>query len=430
MKAQSRQTGKLAGLAFIIIAFLTISFTAEASYYGYNRHQARKTINKTAYIIDEAYSIANYYGYWSGTYLSRAVYYNEYAQDQFHRRNYRRAVQYSIKAREYALRVIDGCDSYWDYYYYENYGWSRNYGYNPYYSGYYGGGNYYGNYNNYYNTYYHTSHNNYYNTSNNSNNNYNPNRPTTYNDGRGGNGRTQSFDPNKPSTGGAQTGHLRDDASFKNIDTEKYFDKEEITLIAELPTESNMEETFRKDNKSVSFNDNNLRTNTKLIENNRSRSQDYKQATPEAQRGTIKLQEPKKIEEVVRTREAAKGVRTQEGNRDVRNDSKQNNQNLNERRVGDPDQRRTNGLNDRRMNQPAKQNSTKQVPNRTINQNDSRDSRNIKDIQPSRRETTKSSSNSSTREVKTQTKSNPTQIKRTETKESNKTTTSPTRSRR
>lgn len=412
MKAQSRKTGKLAGLAFIIIAFLTISFTAEASYYRYNRHQARKTINKTAYIIDEAYSIANYYGYWTGTYLSRAVYYNEYAQDQFHRRNYRRAVQYSIKAREYALRVIDGCDSYWDYYYYENYGWSRNYGYNPYYSGHYGGGNYYGNYNNYYNTYYSNS-------NNNNNSNYNPNKPTTYNDGRGGNGRTQSFDPNKPSTGGAQTGHLRDDVSFKNINAEKYFDKEELTLINELPAESNMEETFRKDNKNVTFNDNNLRTNTKLIENNRTRSQEFAKTAPEAQRSTIKLQEPKKIEEVVRTREAGKGVRTQEDNyryRDVFDSGTIE---------GDPDQRRTNDSKNRTNSQPAKQ-----IQTRTINQKDTKDSRNIKDIQPSRRETTKSSSNTSTREVKTQTKSQPTQTKRTETKESTKTTTSPTRTRR
>ncbi|MFA7082703.1 MAG: hypothetical protein WC135_08840, partial [Bacteroidales bacterium] len=192
MKAQSMKSGKLAGMALLIVAFLTISFTAEASYYRYNRNNARKTINKTAYIIDEAYSIANYYDVWSGSYLSRAVYYNEYAQDQFHRRNYRRAVQYSIKAREYALRVIDGCDAYWDYYYYENYGWSRNYGYNPYYSGYYGSGYYHGNYNNYYNTYYTNSHNNY---SSNSNSNYNPNRPQTYNDGRGSNGRTDSFEP-------------------------------------------------------------------------------------------------------------------------------------------------------------------------------------------------------------------------------------------
>lgn len=119
MKAQSRKIGKLAGLALIVVAFLTISFTADASYYGYNRNKARKVINKTAYIIEEAYSIADYYGYWSENNISRAVYYNEYAQEQFSRRNYRRAIHYSLKARDYALRVIDGCDSYWDYYYYE-----------------------------------------------------------------------------------------------------------------------------------------------------------------------------------------------------------------------------------------------------------------------------------------------------------------------
>lgn len=406
MKAQSRKLGKLVGMALLIVAFLTISFTADASYYRYNRNNARKTINKTAYIIDEAYSIANYYDVWSGSYLSRAVYYNEYAQDQFHRRNYRRAVQYSIKAREYALRVIDGCDSYWDYYYYENYGWSRNYGYNPYYSGYYGSGYYHGNYNNYYNTYYTTFHNNY---SNNSNSNYNPNRPQTYNDGRGSNGRTDSFDPNKPSTSGNQTGSSGNRSSFKNINTDNYFDQSEVALINDLPSETNMEETFKQDNRNVSFNDQSLRTNTKLIENNRSRSQEFAKSAPETQRTAIKLQEPKKIEEVVRTRESSKDVRTREG---------------------DPEQRRTNDSNERRMTNPQKQ-----IQNRTINQNEnSRENRNIREIRPVQREV-QTPVRTTTKEVKTETRTRQTETKVKQT-ETNKTssedrkTSSPTRNRR
>ncbi|MDD2487958.1 MAG: hypothetical protein PHD62_00645 [Bacteroidales bacterium] len=295
MKAQSRKIGKLAGLALIVVAFLTISFTADASYYGYNRNKARKVINKTAYIIEEAYSIADYYGYWSENNISRAVYYNEYAQEQFSRRNYRRAIHYSLKARDYALRVIDGCDSYWDYYYYENYGWSRYYGYNPYYNGVHHG-HHYGNYNNYYNSYYNSHHNN-------SNNpNYNPNRPSTYNDGRGGNGRTNSFDPNKPTNNGNQTGQLKDDSRFKNIQSDSYFDKEEIGLMEDMPSETNMENDFKAEKKDVRFDDNSLKNNSKLINSNRTRSQEFQKTAPESTRQTIKLKEPKRIEEINKTR--------------------------------------------------------------------------------------------------------------------------------
>lgn len=233
MKAQSKNLGKFVGMIAIVVAFLTVSFNADASYYGYNRNKARKTINKTAYIIEEAYSIADYYGYWTGSNLSRAVYYNDYAEHQYNRRNFRRAIHYSLKARDYALRVIDGCDDYWDYFYYNNYGWSRYYGYNPYYSG--NPGYHYGNYNNYYNTYYNTHHNNHGNNSN-----YNSNRPNTYNDASGRNGRTGAFDPNKPNNdnGGNRYGHLNSGGNFKNINTESYFDNEELSLLKELPAET------------------------------------------------------------------------------------------------------------------------------------------------------------------------------------------------
>lgn len=337
MKAQSRKLEKLAGLVILFFAFLTISLDAEASYNRYNRNNARRTINKTAYIINEAYSIANYYGYWSGSDLSRALYYNEYAERQYYRRNYRRAVHYSLKARQYALMVIDGCDAYWDYFYYENYGWSRNYGYNPYYSGSYSG-NHYGNYNYYYNRYYSNSHNNY-----SSNPNYNPRRPNTYNDGRGGSGRSGAFDPNKPSGGGTQTGHLKDDASFKNINADTFFDKDELGLMDELPNDNLMEEGFKKDNRNISFDDNSLRSNTKLIENNRTRSEEFKKEVPQAQRTPIKLQEPRNIDEVIKTRGSIEGNRnidnnrrTIDNNRNIDNNRTIDNRNVFESREGEP----------------------------------------------------------------------------------------------
>ena len=398
MKAQSRKLGKLAGLALIVVVFLTISFSAEASYYKYNRNQARKTINKTAYIIDEAYSIANYYGYWSSSYLSRAVYYNEYAQEQFNHRNYRRAIQYSIKARDYALRVIDGCDSYWDYYYYENYGWSRNYGYNPYYTGSYNG-NHYGNYNNYYNYYYSSSHNNY-----SSNPNYNPNKPNSYNDGRGGNGRSDSFDPNKPSTGGTQTGHLRDDASFKNLNTESYFDKTELGVVKDLPSETNMEENFKKDNRSVTFDDNNISSNTNLITNNRSRSQDFQKTVPQAQRSSIKIQEPRKIEEVVKTRETGKGVRIIDANSNEKNNLNQNNRTVIDSREVDSSSKRTNS----------------QYPNRQIKTTETQSkTKSVREVNPTTSKT-RTKFNSSTRSTKTEkAKTSKTKEKSIESKKTN-----------
>ena len=113
MQTKTRNLGKLLRLATVIVAFLTISLNANA-YYSYNRHNARQVINKTAYIIDQAYQVSNYYNYWSGEYVSRAVYYNDYAERHFSRRNYRTAIYFSLKAREYALMVIDGCDDYWD----------------------------------------------------------------------------------------------------------------------------------------------------------------------------------------------------------------------------------------------------------------------------------------------------------------------------
>lgn len=288
MQIKSGNIGKLVRLVTLVITFLTVSLNVSA--YPYNRYNASNVINKTAYIIDEAYSVADYYGYWTGSNLSRAVYYNDYAQRQFSRRNYRIAIFYSLRAREYALMVIDGCDEYWDYYYYNNYGWSRTYGYNPYYTG--SHGHNYGNYNNYYNNNY----NNYHNNGNNPN--YNANRPDNYNDGRGGNGRSDAFDPNKPNNNATQTGHFTNGSSSKNLNTSNYFDKDEIGLLKELPAETSMENDFKKDNKDVNFDDKNIRNNTTLITQNRTKAQNFKKSTPETSRKNIHIAAPKRISEI------------------------------------------------------------------------------------------------------------------------------------
>src|SRR5574344_1135843 len=131
-----------------LFTIITLTSVAKAGYYSKN--QARNTIEQTSYIIDNAYDIVNYYSYYQSNNLSRAVYYNNYAQDMYYSHFYRTAIRYSLLARQYALDVIDGCDDYWEYFYYTYFGWSNNYGYNPnfayangyhdgYYDGYYAG---------------------------------------------------------------------------------------------------------------------------------------------------------------------------------------------------------------------------------------------------------------------------------------------------
>lgn len=286
MQTKTRNFGKLVRLATIIVALLTISLNANA-YYSHNRHNARQVINKTAYIIDQAYQVADYYNYWSGEYISRAVHYNDYAEKQFYRRNYRTAIYFSLKAREYALMVIDGCDDYWDSYYYENYGWSRIYGYNPYYTG--GHGNHYGHYGDYYNNY-HNNHGN--------NSNYNPNQPNNHNNPRGTNERPNSFDPNKPNNNGTSTGHFSNGTRLKNIDSENYFDKDERELLKNLPDDNSMENQFKAENKDVRFDNSTIKNNPALINQNRTKAEAFKKNTPEASRKSINLAEPKRIDEI------------------------------------------------------------------------------------------------------------------------------------
>ena len=82
---------------FLLFASLFTATESSAAKY-YSRPNARNTINKTAYIIDQAYEVAAFYNYWSSNYLSKAVYYNDYAQYLFQRRAYRSA-SWAISSR-------------------------------------------------------------------------------------------------------------------------------------------------------------------------------------------------------------------------------------------------------------------------------------------------------------------------------------------
>ena len=394
MQIKSRNIGKLVRLATLIIAFLTVSLNVSA--YPYNRYNASNVINKTAYIIDEAYSVADYYGYWTGSNLSRAVYYNDYAQKQYSRRNYRRAVYYSLRAREYALMVIDGCDEYWDYYYYNNYGWSRTYGYNPYYTGS-NHGHHYGNYNNYYNNNYNNYHNNHANNSN-----YNANRPDNYNDGRGSNGRTDAFDPNKTNNNGTQTGHFTNGSSTKNLNTSNYFDKDEIGLLKELPAETSMENDFKKENKDVKFDDKSVRNNTVLINQNRTKAQSFKKSTPETSRKNIQIVAPKRISEINNSNRN-KEIKTNKTNNTetkVTNPEKNRNTNTNLNLI---DAKKTNINKENKINNRNQnlENNRINTEKKNINTRNNNTKRTIEPTTPIKREVKTTESNTRNRTIKT-----------------------------
>ena len=69
-------------LNLVVVALVFVSsllITNDAFARRYSRSYTKNVINKTAYIIEEAYDIAFTYDFWNEHYLSKAVYYNDYA---------------------------------------------------------------------------------------------------------------------------------------------------------------------------------------------------------------------------------------------------------------------------------------------------------------------------------------------------------------
>lgn len=301
MKAKKNLVRNALRLGVLILGLIV--FSQEANAFRFNKGNTKKVINKTAFIIDEAYEISNYYDYWQGEMLSRAVYYNDYAYRLMQRRNYNKAIHYSLRAREYALRVIDDCDMYWDYYYYNNYGWSRSYGRNPYYNpNRYPNNHYHGNYNSYYNRYYQGNSNNY---GNNNSPYYHSNNSGNNNSGRGSEvgGRSQ-FNPNNTSGGSLQTGHLtnqggsgRNTGNFKNLNYDNYFDKNEKALLSQLPQDEELDREFKNENSSVRFNDKELKNKSEIISRNKENANTFSRTLNNNTKQEIKLIEPRKVED-------------------------------------------------------------------------------------------------------------------------------------
>ncbi|MDR0971932.1 MAG: hypothetical protein LBM25_06080 [Bacteroidales bacterium] len=286
MQTLNKRIGKITLITALLIALLSISFTANA--YIYNRASARNTINKTSYIIDEALYISNYYNFWTTGYLSRAVYYNDFAQRLYNSRQYRYSIYYSLKARQYALMVIDRCDDYWFGFFYNN----------PHYNGGYYGNNNYPNHNN-------------------SNNHY-ANSPSR-------DRNNDAFEANKGNNS-SQTGHLTGNETsprenslqeYKNIKMDNYFDESELALFQAMPTEESMEENFEKSNRGVVFSDNTIKNNTTLINSNKTRAQEFQKDTPAKKLETIKMQEPKKIDANIKTNTNKTNNTTIDNNRKI-----------------------------------------------------------------------------------------------------------------
>jgi hypothetical protein len=107
------------------IILLWITGTSLSVSAQFTQRNARDFINKTSYIIGEAYDVVYYYGYYSSGYLSNAVNQQNYAKYLYNIGNYRYAIYHSDLARSYALRVIYNSTNYWDNYYRPYYYYSQ-----------------------------------------------------------------------------------------------------------------------------------------------------------------------------------------------------------------------------------------------------------------------------------------------------------------
>ncbi|MDR1724854.1 MAG: hypothetical protein LBR28_00465 [Bacteroidales bacterium] len=276
-----------------IFVLVTLLGNSHACASKYSRHTAREVIRKTAYIIDEAYDIVNYYNYWNGSSLSKAIYFNDYAQDLYRHRNYRQAINYSLTARQYAVNVINSCDDYWEYFFYTYFGWSYYYGYNSSYNAGYANG--------YRNGYYDAYYRSYCNRYDHYDNHYNPNGhnhhkdPSDY-DNNGGNRNTVTI--GRGISGATSGGNISNNgketptvgsntASFKDISINQYFDTDEQKLIKDLPTEISLENDYKVKNPNTTFDDAQLSKNTTVIEVNRTTAKEF---NPNSNKETTNLQ--------------------------------------------------------------------------------------------------------------------------------------------
>ena len=102
----------------ILVLFSLSSMSASAQY---SKRNVRNFINRTSYIIGEAYDMVYFYGYYSQGNLSKAINHQNYAKFLYNMGSYRNAIYHSDLGRRYALRVIYSSNNYWDNYYRPHY---------------------------------------------------------------------------------------------------------------------------------------------------------------------------------------------------------------------------------------------------------------------------------------------------------------------
>lgn len=246
------------GFALAITLFLVSFNEAKASV---GRSAARNFINKTSYIISEAYEIVSYYNYYSTGYLAKSINHQQYAKYLYDRGFYSYAVYHSNLARKYSLHIIYSCNDYWNNYYnYYRYGFdyrkyhfagrpipprpSSNSGYNPHPYHYHGNGH-----GNYHGGYHGNDHGNYHGQPS--------GKPAGNNTGNSGNYGTRQ------SNSGINANNKYSNSKYystangvetKDFDTwnDSYYTEDEKMLIVDMPTETTLTAELNK-NASVSM---------------------------------------------------------------------------------------------------------------------------------------------------------------------------------
>ena len=285
---------KLVVVAFVFISTLLITNDTFAR--RYSRSYTKNVINKTAYIIEQAYDIAFTYDFWSEAYLSKAVYYNDYAYDLYRMNCRSAAVHYSLKARQYALMVIDNCDDYWEFFYFTYFGWSFSFGYNSnfayasgYANGFYDG--YFAAYCNRHNHHYDPHHHHHNPPHGNKPPHHNPHNDNHGNTNHGnghviGRGETGSLNPNVVTGGGVITRN-----SFKNINYDEYFSADEMKDLKDAPNETTLDNNFKKERPNVVFDSKELaKPNNEVIRRNKEISNEYSKDNKDKGQTTITKQ--------------------------------------------------------------------------------------------------------------------------------------------
>jgi hypothetical protein len=121
LKKNSRRIGTMVSL-FFVLSLVTACAQSRSYTLG--------VLQKTDYVINEASDIVDYFYYDDGEFIAKGLYFQDYAYHLYDSRRYNQAVQYSLKARSYAINAIEICDDYWQYYDYYYYGYSPAWGHN------------------------------------------------------------------------------------------------------------------------------------------------------------------------------------------------------------------------------------------------------------------------------------------------------------